>query len=43
MYYFDSLTQQQIADIEGTSLRAVQYTLNSAIEKLKEILKKLKN
>lgn len=43
MYYFDGLTQQQIADIEGTSLRAVQYTLNSAIEKLKEILKKLKN
>lgn len=41
MYYFEGLTQQQIADIEGTSLRAIQYTLNSAIEKLKENLKKI--
>jgi len=42
-YYFDGLTQQEIADKEGTSIRAVQYTLNSAISKLKEILKNLKN
>lgn len=43
MYFFDGLTQQQIADLERTSLRAVQYTLNSAINNLKEILKNLKN
>lgn len=39
MYYFDDLTQQEIANIEGTSLRAVQYTLNDAIENLKKIIK----
>lgn len=39
MYYFDDLTQQEIANIEGTSIRAVQYTLNDAIENLKKILK----
>lgn len=43
MYYFDGLTQQQIADKEKASLRAVQYTLNDALTKLKEILKNLKN
>jgi len=43
MFYFEGLTQQEIADKEGTSLRAIQYTLNSAINKLKEILKNLKN
>ena len=42
MYYFDGLTQQEIANKEGTSLRAVQYTLNNAIKELKEILKNLK-
>lgn len=42
MYYFDGLTQQEIANIEGTSLRAVQYTLNDATSKLKKILKNLK-
>lgn len=41
MYYFEGLTQQEIANKEGTSLRAVQYTLNSAINKLKKILKNL--
>lgn len=41
MYYFENLTQQEIATREGTSLRAIQYTLNSAIVKLKEILKNL--
>lgn len=43
MYYFDGLTQQEIANREQTSLRAIQYTLNMSISKLKEILKNLKN
>lgn len=43
LYYFDGLTQQEIANREGTSLRAVQYTLNSAINELKKILKNLQN
>lgn len=42
LYYFDGLTQQEIADKEGVSLRAVQYTLNSAINELKKILKNFK-
>ena len=43
MYFFEGLTQQQIANLEHTSLRAVQYTLNSSINNLKKILKNLKN
>lgn len=43
LYYFDGLTQQEIANREGTSLRAVQYTLNSAMNELKKILKNLQN
>ena len=41
MYYFQRMTQQEIADKEGTSLRAVQYTLNHALEKLKKFYKNL--
>ena len=40
MYYFERMTQQEIADKEGVSLRAVQYTLNDALEELKKIFKK---
>ena len=40
MYYFKNMTQQEIADKEGVSLRAVQYTLNDALEELKKIFKK---
>ena len=40
MYYFERMTQQEIADKEGVSLRAVQYTLNDAIEEMKKIFKK---
>ena len=40
MYYFENMTQQEIADKEGVSLRAVQYTLNDALEELKKIFKK---
>ena len=43
LYYFEGLTQQEIANREGTSLRAVQYTLNSAMNELKKILKNLQN
>lgn len=43
MYYFKNMTQQEIADFEHTSIRAVQYTLNSAITNLKEKLQKFKN
>ncbi len=38
-YYFDDKTQQQIADEENVDIRAIQYTLNIALKKLKEILK----
>lgn len=41
MYYFEKLTQQEIADKEGISLRAVQYTLNHALEELKKFFKKI--
>ena len=39
MYYFKGLSQREIAEKEGVSLRAVQYTLNKAISELKKILK----
>lgn len=38
-YYFDEKTQQKIADEENVNIRAVQYSLNLALKKLKEILK----
>lgn len=38
-YYFDDKKQQQIANEEGVDIRAIQYTLNIALKKLKEILK----
>ena len=41
LYYFDSLTQREIAEKEGTSIRAVQYTLNSAINEIKKFFKNL--
>ena len=40
MYYFENMTQQEIADKEGVSLRAVQYTLDDALEELKKIFEK---
>ena len=38
--YFNHYTQQQIADKENTSLRAVQYSLHIALDNLKKILNK---
>ena len=43
MYYFEGLSQKEITEIEGVSLRAVQYTLNEAISELRKILKNYKN
>lgn len=40
MYYFEELTQKEIAEKEGTSIRAVQYTLNSAITQLQKYFEK---
>ena len=38
-YYFEDKTQQQIAKEEMVDIRAIQYSLNIALKKLKEILK----
>ena len=38
--YFNHCTQQQIADKDNTSLRAVQYSLHIALDNLKKILNK---
>lgn len=38
-YYFEDKTQQQIAEEEMVDIRAIQYSLNIALKKLKEILK----
>lgn len=40
MYYFEELTQKEIAEKEGTSIRAVQYTLNIAITQLQKYFEK---
>lgn len=39
LYYFGNYTQKEIAELEGASIRAVQYTLNNALNKLREFLK----
>lgn len=38
-YYFDGKTQQEIADEENVNIRAIQYTLQSALSNLKRLLK----
>lgn len=40
MYYFEDLTLQEIAKIEGCSIKNVHKSIEQAKEKLKEILKK---
>lgn len=42
MYYFDGLSQREIAKKERTSIRAIQYTLKSAIKELEKNCKKFK-
>ena len=39
-YYFYGMTQKEIANKYNISIRAVQYTLNTALRKLKQNLKK---
>jgi RNA polymerase sigma-70 factor (ECF subfamily) len=38
-YYFEGMTYDQIARVEGCSKVAVKYTVDKAVEKLKKILK----
>lgn len=42
-YYFDDKNEYQIAEEEGTTQQAVNYTLTSARNNLKKILKKFQN
>ena len=38
LYYFGNFTYEQIAEMEGCTKRAVKFSVDIAIEKLKEIL-----
>ena len=38
LFYFYNYTQQEIANIENCSLRAVQYSLSIALKNLKKLL-----
>lgn len=38
MYFFDELTQKEIANKEGTSIRAIQYSMKIALKNLKKFL-----
>ncbi len=38
MYFFEELTQKEIANREGASIRAVQYSIKIGLEKLKKLL-----
>ena len=42
MYYFENMKLKDIADAEKTSIRAIQYSLDLAMEKLREIMKNKK-
>lgn len=39
-YYFEEMTQQEIADSENITLRAVQYSLSTSLEELRKKLNK---
>lgn len=39
MYFFDELTQKEIAIIEKTSIRAIQYSISIGLKNLKKLLK----
>lgn len=43
LYYFNELTQQQIANLDNVDIRAIRYTLKIAIDNLNKILKNKKN
>lgn len=38
MYFFDELTQKEIANKEGTSIRAIQYSMKVALKNLRNFL-----
>ena len=38
MYFFDELTQKEIAAIEKTSIRAIQYSISIGLKNLKKLL-----
>ena len=38
LYYFDNLTYQEIADLDGCSKVAVKYTIDKALAALKKII-----
>lgn len=40
LYYFECHTYQQIADMEGCTKRAVKFSIDRAVEALREKLKK---
>lgn len=37
-YFFENLTQKEIAEIENCSIRAIQYSIQSALKNLKKFL-----
>ena len=41
LYYFQGLTYEQIAGMEGCTKRAVKFSVDIAVEKLKKFFKKL--
>lgn len=38
MYFLENLTQQEIADIDKVSIRAVQYSIENGLKNLKKLL-----
>lgn len=40
MYYFENKNLQEIANLENCSCRAIKYSIDAALNKLKKILKK---
>ena len=38
LYYFGNFTYKQIAEMEGCTKRAIKFSVDTAVEKLKEIL-----
>ena len=39
LYYFQGLTYEQIAEMEGCTKRAVKFSVDIAVEKLKKFFK----
>lgn len=43
MYFFDNLKFREIAEIEGCSIRSIKYSVDIAVKKLSDKIKKNKN